>query len=125
VWLLREGWIRHEPEPENRSRLALVEIVAPLHHHGKSKPGKSHRLCFSPVSQIEDQQRQFPAYLGLAPAFVRERFQGSIEGPSHRLQQVRIVKVIKSGRFVPLAAQLLQIATVIDWDMRYADMCRF
>jgi hypothetical protein len=88
------------------------------HHRDESQSGKSRRIRFSPVSQMEDQQGQFPAYSILALAFVRERVQGGIEGHSHRLQRVRTVKVMKSCRFAPMATQLLQIATVIDWDVR-------
>jgi hypothetical protein len=50
------------------------------HHRDESQSGKSHRLCFSPISQIEDQQSQFPTYSVLALALVRARVKGSIEG---------------------------------------------
>ena len=52
------------------------------HHRDESQSGKSRRIR-SPVSQMKDQQGQFPAYPILALAFVRERIQGGIEGHSH------------------------------------------
>ena len=97
---------------------AWLKSKSSPHHRDESQSGKSRRVRFSPVSQMEDQQGQFPAYSILALAFVRERIQGGIEGHSHRLQGVRTVKVMKCSRFAPMAAQLLQIATVIDWDVR-------
>jgi hypothetical protein len=39
------------------------------HHRDESQSGKSRRIRFSPVSQMEDQQGQFPAYSILALAF--------------------------------------------------------